>query len=330
MASPRKHAKRMAPGLPRIFQHHRQIRLLLVLPLVAMLGVAGCAQVNKLKARVGDQMGSHPTQPASPVAAAEAGYSNSFSLATIVNEQLQHGRYTEGEKALRRYLSQHPGDRPAQAVLRQLTADPDKMLGHASRSYVVQADDSYSSLAARYLGDAGLFLILARYNHSDNPSVLRKGETVRLPLTAGKPAPPPETPARVASNIQGAELKLTEAPPGDSAPVTSNEPQTAKAKRLQQESVILLGQGHKQQALARLDEALLVNPRLQPSRPELASLRQELVVAYHQRAIVLYRNQQLDAAIGLWDHVLAIDPGYEPAQVYRTRARELKQRLKQY
>ena len=92
----------------------------------------------------------------------------------------------------------------------------------------------------------------------------------------------------------------------------------------------LLGQGHQQQALARLDEALLINPRLQSSGPEAASLRQQLVVSYHQRAIVLYRNQQLDPAISLWDHVLAIDPGYEPAVVYRARARELKQRLKQY
>jgi tetratricopeptide (TPR) repeat protein len=50
---------------------------------------------------------------------------------------------------------------------------------------------------------------------------------------------------------------------------------------------------------------------------------------YHQRAIVLYRDQKLDQAIALWDHVLAIDPGYEAATVYRTRALELKHRLKQ-
>ena len=56
----------------------------------------------------------------------------------------------------------------------------------------------------------------------------------------------------------------------------------------------------------------------------------DLVATFHQRAIVLYRDQQLDPAIALWDRVLAIDPGYEPATVYRTRALELKQRLKQF
>jgi hypothetical protein len=45
---------------------------------------------------------------------------------------------------------------------------------------------------------------------------------------------------------------------------------------------------------------------------------------------VLYRDQHLDEAIALWDRVLAIEPDFEPAVVYRARAVELKQRLKQY
>ncbi len=331
MANPRQQAKRMAARSSGIFQQHPPTRVLLAMALLAMLGMTGCAQVNKLKSRVGEQLGPHRTTQSVPAAAvAQTGDSSTSSLATIVNDQLQHGRYAAGEQALRRYLSQHPGDRAARAMLRQLTTDPEQMLGHASRSYVVQADDSYSSLAGRYLGDPSLFLILARYNDSANPSVLRKGATVRLPLTAANSSTMPAASARGANVTQGAELKLTTALPDDSSPVTSSEIPAAKAKRLQQESVALLGQGHQQQALARLDEALLINPRLQSSGPEAASLRQQLVVSYHQRAIVLYRNQQLDPAISLWDHVLAIDPGYEPAVVYRARARELKQRLKQY
>jgi hypothetical protein len=45
--------------------------------------------------------------------------------------------------------------------------------------------------------------------------------------------------------------------------------------------------------------------------------------------VVLYRDQKLDQAIALWDHVLAIDPGYERATIYRARAIELQHRLKQ-
>ncbi len=311
-------------------QRDRQVRVLL-LSLLATLGVAGCAQVSKLKSRVGGHLGPHQTaQPASVAATAQTGDSGRSSLATISNDQLQHGRYAEGERALHRYLGQHPGDQSAQAMLRQLTIDPEKMLGRSSRNYVVQADDSYSSLATRFLGDPNLFLILARYNGSTNPSRLRKGETVRIPLSAPDISATPEESAREANRNQDAERNAARAPLAGSSSVAGTETPTARAKRLQKESVALLAQGHKQQALAHLDEALLIDPHLQPTGPEAASLRQQLVVNYHQRAVVLYRNQQLDSAISLWDHVLAIDPGYEPAMVYRARARELKQRLKQY
>ena len=67
-----------------------------------------------------------------------------------------------------------------------------------------------------------------------------------------------------------------------------------------------------------------------PSGADARALRKQLVAVYHQRAIVLYRDQQLDQAISLWNRVLAIEPDFEPATVYRARALELKQRLKQY
>ena len=322
--------KHTAPAQSGSCRPRRQLRGLL-LSLLATFGVAGCAQVNKLKSRVDEQLGPHrTTQPVPAATTAQTGDAGVSSLTAIINDQLQHGRYAEGERSLHRYLSRHPGDRAAQAMLRQLTTDPGKMLGHASRNYVVQADDSYSSLAARFLGDPNLFLILARYNDSTNPSRLRRGQTVRLPLSATHVSIAPEASARGANDPQGAELKPTGVLPVDSSPVAGTEPPAAKAKRLQKESVALLDQGHKQQALARLDEALLIDPHLQPTGPGAASLRQQLVVNYHQRAVVLYRDQHLDSAIGLWDHVLAIDPGYEPAVIYRARARELKQRLKQY
>ena len=112
--------------------------------------------------------------------------------------------------------------------------------------------------------------------------------------------------------------------------VRGTESPVSEARRLQSESVSLLGQGHKDQAHARLDQALAIDPRLKPAGTGATALRTQLLDSYHERAIVLYRDQQLDQAIALWDRVLAIAPDYEPAIVYRTRARELKQRLKQY
>ena len=282
----------------------------LILAALAAVCVSGCRSLGGYSsAVVTPAQSSAPPTPAVPAATAPAP-----SLASIVKHQLQPGHYAEGEQALRLYVEQHPQDRAARGMLRQLTADPERWLGSRSRAYVVQSGDSYSTLAARYLGDAKLFLILARYNHSTNPSLLRTGQTLRIPLSAkgGSPA---------------TEAVATSAAPAGRVIAESS---VAKARRLQDESVSLLDQGQAQQALARMDQALSLDPRLQPAGAEAASLRSRLLDSYHEQAVVLYRDQQLDKAIALWNRVLAIAPNYEPAVAYRARALELKQRLKQY
>jgi tetratricopeptide (TPR) repeat protein len=276
--------------------------------LLVVLLLGGCSQVGRLKSRLGAHTTVTPASapvPQTPTPAAAP------SLAAIINGDLQHGRYAAGEQALRGYLAQHPDDRAAQATLRQLTVDPRQALGRAARAHVVQAGESWSTLAARHLGDASQFLVLARYNGSTDPSLLRAGDTVQLPQSAAPTA----------------ELTAT----AEAAPAPVAESTAAKAQRLQAESMSLLAQGQRPQALARLDAALTLDPRLKPAPgAAAAALRKDVLAGYHQRAIVLYRDQQLDPAIALWDRVLAIDPDYEPATVYRTRALELKQRLKQF
>ena len=294
--------------------------------LLILASVAGCAQMSTLKNKVDDRLNGSPkvtVERTTPEAEATAAPPS--SLGEIINGDLQQGHYAEGERALRQYLAAHPGDRAAQAMLHQLTVDPARELGARSRSYTVQPGDSYSTLAARYLGDAQRFLILARYNGSTDPSVLRTGQTLRLPLAAAPPGVAASAPAAAAK--VDAVIPAISAAPGAGVP---GESATAKASRLQRESVSLLAQGHKDQALAQLDEALSLDPHLKPSNPQAAAMRQQLLAAYHQRAIVLYRDQKLDPAIALWDHVLAIEPSYEPAVIYRARALELKQRLKQF
>jgi tetratricopeptide (TPR) repeat protein len=326
----------MAPELfptgPLLNEHlrHRPAsafqRALRVAPLLVLLGAAGCAQLGTLKSKVVRQPASSAPAVAMQPAPVEEPV-GATSLGEIVNHELQHGRYVEGERDLRRYLEQHPGDHAAKSMLRQVTADPKQLLGAASREHVVQPGESYSTLAARYLGDPNRFVILARYNGSTDPSVLRVGETLHLPLSA-RTEPSTEEAASPGVNVLDRGTATDASPREDNAP---NETSAAKARRLQTESLALLEQGHRQQALARMDEALSADPQLPPAGgAKVAALRTEVVSSYHQRAIVLYRDQQLDQAIALWDRVLAIDPNFEPATVYRTRALELKHRLKQY
>lgn len=291
--------------------------------LLLVLAVSGCVRPTR-------SVVVSPSAPRVTGVARTVGTDASF--ATIVDE-LQHGHYAEGEQALRQHLARHPGDRAAQAMLHQLTGDPQQLLGRSSQAHVVQEGESYSLLAARHLGDASRFLILARYNGSTNPSRLQVGQTVQLPVS-GAAVPADAEPAVAGTGDAGRGATGEPSAPAQAdarRPVAAvAESSAQKARRLQKESVALLGQGQRQQALARLDEALTIDPRLPPGGAAAASLRKDLLAGCHQRAIVLYRNQQLDPAIALWDHVLAIDPDYEPATIYRARALELKQRLKQF
>ena len=300
----------------RMAAHGRRVGPLVLIGVLAV-GVGGCAPLQHLKARLTGRDKPAVTVTPAPAPAprhvptAEA---PPASLASIINDQLQSGHYAEGERQLRRYLQAHPDDRAAQAMLRQVTVDPEQALGHASRPYVVRPGDSYSTLAARFLGDGARFLILARYNDSSNPSILRVGQTLRVPATRLAAGTRPEGPIQAAA----------------AAPPSVDSSGAARARRLQDESLVLLRKGQRSEALERMDQALDVDPQLPPSGADAKALREQLVSVYHQRAIVLYRDQQLDQAISLWNRVLAIEPGFEPATVYRARALELKRRLKQF
>jgi tetratricopeptide (TPR) repeat protein len=268
---------KLSSGSYRLLRH-----ALLLLPMaMATLAAVGCAPLSKNRARVSVQRYPSGAEK-SPVAAARG---NASSLAPIINEKIQRGYYAEGERALRQYLVEHPGDGAAQAMLHQLTVDPTQMLG---------------------------------YNGSRNPSDLRLGQTLRMPLS--KPG-------------AGAVVSDTSPTSETAAPQTeviTDASPSEKARLLQDESVVLFKEGRKQDALERLDHALLIQPNLKSNGAIASSLRKQLVANYHEQAVVLYRDQKLDSAIALWDRVLAIDPGFEPAVIYRTRALELKQRLKQF
>ncbi|WP_410474424.1 hypothetical protein [Guyparkeria sp. TX1] len=330
---------------------HFPIRLVALLAGAAMLG--GCAQLSELDARLqglagggGKAAESRPVEESTVAPPADR-----RSLDAIL-EDLQRGGYPRGRRDLARYLERHPDDMVARAVMRQLTADPEEVLGRQSHEYTVRPGDSYSALAARHLGDAGLFLILARYNDSENPSDLRVGESLRLPgqprssdagptalADEGQPARRQLERAPIPSRQTAAALALPDAPlpsfqsaaadrDAASSGSSSNEIGT-RAEQLQKEAMSLLADDRPEAALKRFEAALAEDEGIEPAATRAPALRERLVDEYHERAILRYRNQDLDEAIALWDRVLAIDPTFEPARTYRARARELQRRVDQ-
>lgn len=280
----------------------------------------GCAKVSFKPNAEGESTGA-VTERSSTMSTSGEGAASRPSLMTIVNRDLQNGRYAEGEKALKRYLDEHPGDRTAQFFLRQLTEDPKQALGSASSPHVVQAGESYSTLAAKYLGDPNLFLVLARYNGSTNPSLIRVGSTLQMPGSQSASATTADAAASVTPVPQ---------PVANAVAAVSTASPAQRAQQLETQSLALYRQGHRAQAVALLDQALALNPQLKSSDPDFPALSRAWVANSHQQAMVFYLDQRLDQAIALWNRILIVDPGYEPAVVYRTRALELKQRLQQY
>ena len=81
------------------------------------------------------------------------------------------------------------------------------------------------------------------------------------------------------------------------------------------------------EAFEAFDQATKIDPN-HPAVVDRANLAPVAVEEYHRKAMIFFRRQDLDAALGVWDtKVLAIDPTYEPALLYRAQAIELKERL---
>ena len=89
----------------------------------------------------------------------------------------------------------------------------------------------------------------------------------------------------------------------------------------------LMEQGKLQAAHARAAKAA----RLDPSSLETArlaeGLRGKVVESLHGKALVAWRNRNVDLAIRNWESLLEIAPEFEPARVYLERARSLRRRL---
>src|SRR5690242_69706 len=93
---------------------HRLPSIAVGMPAVVLvlLVLGGCAQLDRLRHR-GDHAPATPAvapPPPAPPAPVETPAAVR-PLGEIINDDLQHGRYSEGEAALRSYLAAHPKDR---------------------------------------------------------------------------------------------------------------------------------------------------------------------------------------------------------------------------
>ena len=180
-----------------------------------------------------------------------------------------------------------PGHKLALQLLKQITADPLATLGRESFIYRVQAGESLSRIAQRFLGDVHQFYILARYNDIKVPRQLAGGQMIRVP---GK--------APAAGTLSGG-APVTPAVPV--APITAGTPAPAKPGAAASAAPTEAGKAERErtQNIARLTRA----------------------------ARAAFAKQDLENAIKAWDQVLELDSNNNTAKLERQRAVDLKERL---
>ncbi len=121
-------------------------------------------------------------------------------------------------------LEEQPDNRTAKRLVAQLDVDPEKALGKASYTYRVRPGESLSIIAKRLLNDPLKFVILARYNHIDNPSLLSAGQRLRIPgrraISKPRETRPKSLPADTAKtpDMPEAVVAPLEAPPTEPVP----------------------------------------------------------------------------------------------------------------
>lgn len=262
--------------------------------------IAGCAQPPTTRDGPPAAPQAPPTAPA-PASPTPASATDAVPALPLLSPQaipkavtgaielLEQGHEDQAAAELQRVLAVEPNHRLAQSLMRQIKDDPVAIFGKESFTYRVQAGESLSRIAQRFLGDVHLFYALARYNDIKVPRQLDGGQQIRVP---GK-APPPSALTPPAAPIKGgASTPSVPAPtpapvPAASAPAPDPAVEAAQAARARTEAI---------------------NRNVRAARSAFA-------------------KQDLNGAIRSWDAVLELDPGNRTAQLERQKAIDLKEKL---
>lgn len=293
------------------------------------------------------EIGSQADQPPKPHYRSATGY---WKYAI---ERLQVGEASSARWALQEALRLNPNSKIALKLQYQIDADPIEVFGAESFEYRIIEGDSLSKIAKKFLDDALMFHLLAKYNHIDNPHRLVIGQRINVPEsyssvvdvdivpndktmgidTDSQPLVVSTEKSQVYEPIESAQVfAITDV---DDI-IHSEMADTAKINELV-DSEERYAQGLK--ALNRNDydtayryftETLTVNSNHEQARKRRDELRPMLVSKIYKKAFIAQKRQQLDKAIALWDKILLIKPNHENARLHRVKALELREYLKKF
>lgn len=97
---------------------------------------------------------------------------------------LQDGQAQQADAELQNLLKDFPDSKPARDLVAQIETPLDKLFPSENFRVTLAKDESLSSLAKTYLGDAMSFYALARYNTIAVPAKVYAGQSIKIPSTA--------------------------------------------------------------------------------------------------------------------------------------------------
>ncbi|WP_377155199.1 LysM peptidoglycan-binding domain-containing protein [Roseateles sp. UC29_93] len=277
-----------------------------------------------------------PPEPVPPTAAEQA-LAQKTAMQAI--ELLEAGQEDQARNELQRALQLDPGNKLANNLMRQITADPVAQLGRESFAYTVQSSDTLSRIAGRFMGDIYSFYILARYNDIRVPRQVSGGQVLRIP---GKPPAgplyprPSARPDPKATAAAAAAAAAAQAPTPPATTTVAAAPTPAAPPPPPElspgEKAMRAGDAHER--AGRFDKALEEYRRAEAAdQPgagaKIEAVRKKQIAKATLAARTAFAKQDLAGAIKGWDSVLQLDPDNELAKLERQKAATLKAKADQ-
>ncbi|MFN4262901.1 MAG: hypothetical protein ACK4IT_04590 [Thioalkalivibrionaceae bacterium] len=257
--------------------------------------------------------------PSDPVAAGAASQVSSTAEAQILS-LIENGDFAAARERLEARRAAQANDALAARYLPALAPDLRARLGEPVGKTAVQVGESLSVIAARELGDPRHFALLARYNEVAVPRRIQAGQMLDLPDVNRVNALLGRAPVVARPDVRGAPARRESTVPGQESAADPRAFETETTGAMTRDRRVrddALGRGAPSEALGTM------------TTPEVTFAEQN-VEALHAQAVLAFRNQELDTAIGLWDRVLERDPEHDGARAYRARAVDLRARVEQF